>query len=55
MPTPNKNEKHDDFIKRCIPIVIEEGAAEDGKQGRAICESIWKKDKEKIMEPLYMP
>ena len=47
MPVPGKNEKHDDFIKRCIPYVINEGTAKDGSQGKAICESIWKKHKSK--------
>ncbi len=42
MPTPNKEkETKEEFIKRCIPIVIEEGAAEDGEQARAVCESYW--------------
>lgn len=46
MPTPNKGESKDKFISRCIPYVIKEGTAKDSKQGRAICESIWKKSKE---------
>lgn len=45
MPTPRKNEKHDDFIERCIPLVIEEGTAQDGAQAKAICESFWDEDK----------
>src|SRR5215831_5983240 len=43
MPTPGKNETHDDFIARCIPIVIHDGTAQDGKQGYAVCESLWSK------------
>lgn len=47
MPSPEPNESHDDFIKRCIPIVIEDGAAADGTQANAICESLWERSKEK--------
>ncbi len=32
MPTQNKNEKKDDVINRCIPIVIKDGAAKDDKK-----------------------
>lgn len=46
MPIPGKNESRDDFIKRCIPVVIEEGTAKDPKQAAAICFSLWKKHKE---------
>ena len=45
MPTPSKNEQQDDFIKRCIPIVINEGTAKDNKQAAAICFSIWRRSK----------
>jgi len=45
MPNPQKNEKRDDFIQRCIPIVIEEGTAKDGKQAAAICNSMWEESK----------
>jgi len=32
MPTPNKGESKDDFIQRCIPIVIDDGTAEENKK-----------------------
>ncbi len=41
MPTPNKDESHDDFVQRCIPIVIDDGTAQDGEQATAICNSMW--------------
>src|SRR5574342_1078755 len=41
MPTPMTSESHADFVERCIPIVIDEGTAKDGAQGKAICESMW--------------
>ena len=45
MPTPGKNEKRKDFVSRCIPIVLDEGTAEDGKQAAAICHSMWREAK----------
>src|SRR5512139_570494 len=41
MPEPGENEKHDEFIERCIPIVIDDGTAKDGDQAVAVCNSIW--------------
>lgn len=49
MPTPKKNETRDDFIDRCIPIVIDEGTAKDGKQAYAVCRSMYDDKKEKKM------
>jgi hypothetical protein len=52
MPEPNKDEEHDDFIKRCIPVVIEDGTAESPEQATAVCNGIWDKSKEgKNMKP----
>lgn len=41
MPTRREDETHDDFIERCIPIVIDEGTAESPEQAVAVCESMW--------------
>jgi hypothetical protein len=41
MPSPGQNETKDEFVKRCIPIVIHEGTAKDGSQANAICHSMW--------------
>lgn len=41
MPTPNPGESRADFVDRCIPIVIDEGTAEDGAQAAAICHSMF--------------
>lgn len=41
MPTPRSDETRDDFIDRCIPIVIDDGTAEDGAQALAICGSMF--------------
>jgi len=41
MPTPNEDESRDDFVSRCIPIVLGDGTAEDQDQAVAICNSMW--------------
>lgn len=41
MPTPRQDEPKDEFIDRCIPIVIEDETAEDEKQATAVCNSLW--------------
>lgn len=47
MPTPNENERKEDFIKRCIPQVIRDGTTDRPDQAVAICESIWTQSKTK--------
>jgi len=44
MPTPNPGESRDDFIERCIPIVIDEGTAQDNAQAVAICNSMFEQE-----------
>ena len=46
MPEPNTDESRDDFISRCIPVVVRDGAAKDGKQAAAVCHSMWQEAKE---------
>lgn len=43
MPTPKPGEKREQFVSRCIPIVMGEGTAKDEKQAAAICFSMFKK------------
>lgn len=45
MPTPGANESKDDFISRCIPIMMDEGR--DNEQAVAICHSIWRRKDQK--------
>ena len=45
MPTPEKDEEKDDFVERCIPIVIDDGTAKDPDQAVAVCNSIWEESK----------
>lgn len=54
MPEPGKNEKEEDFISRCVPIVIEEGTAKDNDQAVAICYSLWREHKKKKESSMYI-
>lgn len=47
MPTPNKGENRKDYIKRCVPYVIDEGTAANPKQAVAVCHSLWKQHRNK--------
>lgn len=47
MPKPRKNESKDDFMKRCVPQVMEEGKPQD--QAVAICSSMW--ENKKVIQP----
>jgi hypothetical protein len=39
MPKPKKNERKEDFIARCVPVLVEEGKPQG--QAVAICYSMW--------------
>lgn len=41
MPNQQPGESREDFIQRCIPMVIEDGTAQDGNQAYAICNSMY--------------
>lgn len=47
MPTPKPGESRDDFVSRCVPIVIEDETADDSDQAVAICNSMWEQEQEK--------
>jgi len=49
MPKPRKRESKDEFISRCVEVVMHEGTTSDPKQAVAICYSIWDEHKKKIM------
>jgi len=60
MPTPESGESRDDFVSRCIPVVIEDGTAENPDQAVAVCNSMWEeaqegKDMTKNMEHKTFP
>ena len=41
MPDVKPNESREDFVKRCIPIVLDEGTAKNPSQATAICNSMY--------------
>ena len=41
MPDPGETESKDEFMKRCIPMVLDDGTAKDNDQAVAICMSKW--------------
>ena len=45
MPEPKENETRKEFVTRCVPIVIDDGTAEDGDQAVAVCNSMWEEAK----------
>ncbi len=47
MPTPGRNESQQEFVSRCIPIVLKDGTATDQKQAAAVCYSMWREAKSK--------
>jgi HAMP domain-containing protein len=49
MPTPRAGESQKDFVKRCIPVVLEDGTAKDQDQAVAVCHSMWRR-REKSMD-----
>ena len=46
MPTPREDETREEFVSRCIPIVLDEGTADDQDQAAAVCNSMWEDAKE---------
>lgn len=46
MPTPRDDETRDEFVERCIPVVLEDGTAEDRDQAVAVCNSMWEEEHE---------
>lgn len=46
MPTPRASENRDDFLKRCIPMLINEGKPKD--QAIAVCNAMWVNREAKI-------
>jgi len=41
VPTPRNGESRNDFISRCVPIVVGDGTAGTSQQAVAVCNSIW--------------
>lgn len=47
MPEPSEGESKEDFVKRCIPVVLDDGSAENNDQAVAMCYSMWEQSKKK--------
>lgn len=47
MPEPSEGESKEDFVKRCIPAVLDDGSAENNDQAVAMCYSMWEQSKKK--------
>ena len=53
MPIPQENETEEQFIERCIPIVINDGTAETPEQAYAVCQSMYETEKfNRLLEEL---
>lgn len=48
LPTPEKNESHDDFNERCMDDEVMNNEYPDGEQRFAVCESQWEGKKTKV-------
>lgn len=48
MPTPRRDESYEDWMARCIPVLIDEGRDRD--QAVAICASMWEEREKKKHE-----
>jgi hypothetical protein len=48
MPDPRPDETEDEFVSRCVPVVLEDGTAEDGAQASAICHSMFREAKKMV-------
>jgi len=47
MPTPRKGESRDDYLKRCIPIVLNEGEVKSVEHAAGKCGGMYDHWKEK--------
>jgi phage head maturation protease len=55
MPTPHEGESREDFVSRCIPIVLDDETAQDQDQAVAICNSMWReavKEQDKMTDKM---
>src|SRR6516164_9344830 len=53
MPTPGANETQDDFMSRCIPMVMGDGGASSHDQAIAMCNSMWEDKSAPVMRRAY--
>jgi hypothetical protein len=46
MPTPRAGESKSDFLERCIPMTLDDGAAKDNDQAVAMCNGVWEQEQQ---------
>lgn len=54
MPTPRSDETREEWLDRCIPVVLDDGTAEDRDQAVAICSSMWEEAKMNRERPVRL-
>jgi len=55
MPTPHPDtETEDEFVERCIPVVLDDGTTDDGDQAAAICHSMYQDAAKAKARPLHL-
>lgn len=52
IPEVQSGETREEFVDRCIPIVIEDGTADTPEQAVAICNSMWEAAKKSVYKGL---
>lgn len=50
MPTPRNDEDRQQFVERCVPVVLDDGTARDQDQAVAVCNSLWEQHRKKTDE-----
>ena len=50
MPTIKQGETKNDFVSRCIPIVLNDGTAQDNNQAVAVCNSMYEQQKKDMQK-----
>lgn len=50
MPEIQEGETREEFVDRCIPIVIEDGTAKTPEQAVAICNSMWENREKSLLK-----
>ena len=48
MPRPKEGESQEEFVSRCVKIVIEDETADDQEQAVAICNSMWRESQKAV-------
>lgn len=49
MPRPKAGEPREDYVGRCIPVVMAEGTAKDEAQAAAVCYSMYDQHKKAVL------